>query len=132
MRLGASAICAAGIANAAYSVKDTFDSTNFFSEFNFFSGPDPTAGFVEYISAEAANSSGLAGYSNNAVYLGVDYTTSNPSSGRKSVRVTSNNAYTRGLIIADIAHMPGSTCGVWPAFVSTYPPPFHSIPLKVS
>ncbi|RDL38303.1 Glycoside hydrolase family 16 protein [Venustampulla echinocandica] len=116
MRLGASAICAAGIANAAYSVKDTFDSTNFFSEFNFFSGDDPTGGFVEYVSAAAANLTSLAGYSNNAVYLGVDHVTSNPAGGRSSVRVTSNNAYTHGLFIADIAHMPGSTCGVWPAF----------------
>ncbi|TVY81401.1 Endo-1,3(4)-beta-glucanase [Lachnellula suecica] len=116
MRLGASLVCAAGIANSAYTITDTFDHTNFFTDFSFFTAADPTDGFVKFASATAANSSGLAGYSNNAVYLGVDHTTVNPSGGRGSVRVTSNKAYTKGLFIADIAHMPDSTCGVWPAF----------------
>ena len=53
--------------------------------------------------------------------LGVDYKTMNPSSGRESVRVSSNKAYTHGLIIGDIAHMPDSTCGVWPAFWTVGP-----------
>jgi len=30
--------------------------------------------------------------------------------------LSSNKAYTHGLFIADIAHMPGGICGVWPAF----------------
>jgi len=116
LRLGASLVCAAGIANAAYAVQDTFDSTNFFDQFSFFNGADPSGGFVDYVSQVEANTSALAGYSNNAVYLGVDHTTINPIGGRGSVRVTSNKAYTKGLFIADIAHMPGSICGVWPAF----------------
>jgi hypothetical protein len=40
----------------------------------------------------------------------------NPAGGRASVRLTSNKAYTHGLFIADISHMPGGICGVWPAF----------------
>lgn len=40
----------------------------------------------------------------------------NPSNGRASTRVSSNKTYTRGLFIADIEHMPGAECGVWPAF----------------
>lgn len=36
-------------------------------------------------------------------------------SGRKSVRITSQNSWTHGLIISDIAHQPGGTCGTWPA-----------------
>jgi hypothetical protein len=114
--IASAVVCAAGIANAAYSIGDTFDSSNFFSEFNFFDGADPTEGYVSYASANVANSSGYAGYSNNAVYLGVDHTTVNPTGGRGSVRVTSNKAYTHGLFIADISHMPGGICGVWPAF----------------
>jgi len=116
LRLGASVICAAGITNAAYAIADNYDHTNFFNEFSFFSGSDPTNGFVTFSSASAANSTGLAGYSNNAVYLGVDSTTVNPTGGRGSVRLSSNKAYTHGLFIADIAHMPGGICGVWPAF----------------
>ena len=96
LRFYAALVCAAGIANAAYSIEDTYDHTNFFDEFSFFSGGDPTDGFVEYVSAGAANTSALAGYSNGAVYMGVDTTTVNPSGGRASVRVTSNKAYTHG------------------------------------
>jgi hypothetical protein len=116
LRLGAPVVYAAGIVNATYSIGDTYNTSNFFSEFSFFTASDPTGGFVDYSSAVSANISSLAGYSNGAVYLGVDHTTENPTGGRGSVRVTSNKAYTQGLFVADIAHMPGGICGVWPAF----------------
>ena len=116
VRLGASLLCAAGIANANYAIDDSFDHTNFFEKFDFFSGADPTNGFVKYASNAAANTTGLAGYSGNQIYLGVDSTTVNPPGGRGSVRLSSQKSYTHGLFIADIAHMPGGTCGVWPAF----------------
>lgn len=38
--------------------------------------------------------------------------------GRPSVRITTKKAYTKGLFIADIAHMPSNACGSWPAFWS--------------
>lgn len=106
----------AGIANAAYAIEDTYDATNFFEDFSFFTAADPTQGFVKYASAASANSTGMATISNGAVHLGVDHTTVNPAGGRASTRLTSNKAYTHGLFIADIAHMPGGICGVWPAF----------------
>ncbi|KAH9902015.1 glycoside hydrolase family 16 protein [Xylariomycetidae sp. FL2044] len=101
---------------AAYTIQDTYDQTNFFQGFEFFSGEDPTHGFVQYHSAVQANSTSLAGYANNAVYLGIDSSTMNPATGRGSVRVNSKKTYTKGLIIADIAHQPSSQCGTWPAF----------------
>jgi hypothetical protein len=117
MRLGASILCAAGTAKAAaYAIADTFDHTNFFDEYDFFNGADPTNGFVKYTTSATANASGLAGYSGSQVYLGVDSTTVNPSGGRGAVRLSSKKSYTHGLFIADIAHMPGGICGVWPAF----------------
>src|ERR1700710_3133101 len=100
LRFGACVVCVAGIANATYSLEDTFDTSNFFNDFSFFDGPDPTAGFVNYVGAVPANQTGIAGYSSNAIYLGVDHTTMNPSGGRESVRVSSNKAYTHGLFIA--------------------------------
>jgi hypothetical protein len=115
LRSLAALACVAGIASAQYTIQDTFDTSNFFDSFSFFSGSDPTSGFVDYIDAQTANETSLAGYANNAIYLGVDYTTTNPSGGRASVRMTSNAAYTHGLFIADIQHMPGGICGVWPA-----------------
>lgn len=106
----------ANTASAAYTVEDAYDSSNFFNGFNFFNGPDPTHGFVDYTDAPTANLTSLAGYSGNAVYLGVDHTTVNPAGGRASVRLESTKQYTQGLFIADIQHMPGAECGVWPAF----------------
>lgn len=97
-----------------YSLVDTYDSSNFFSEFTLFSGGDPTGGFVDYQSDQgAAQSAGLINTNNNQVYMGVDSTNtvSTSSAGRPSIRVTSNKSYTHGLFIADIAHMPGSICG---------------------
>ncbi|KAL2066252.1 hypothetical protein VTL71DRAFT_2323 [Oculimacula yallundae] len=110
------ALLGVGFAKAGYVLEDTFDSQNFFNEFDFFADKDPTEGFVKYSNAATANISSLAGYVNNAVFLGVDHTTVNPPQGRSSVRVSSKKAYTHALIIADIEHMPDSQCGAWPAF----------------
>ena len=67
--LGVTVLCAASIANAAYVIEDTYDTTSFFSEFDFFADKDPTGGFVKYSSAETANISSLAGYASNAVCM---------------------------------------------------------------
>jgi hypothetical protein len=51
-------------------------------------------------------------------YMGVDYSTTifpNMTQGRASVRIESKKTFTHGLIISDIAHMPGGICGTWPA-----------------
>ncbi|KAI1845247.1 hypothetical protein JX265_005402 [Neoarthrinium moseri] len=106
--------------HSAYTIQDVYDTTSFFDGFEFYSGPDPTNGFVNYHDAALANTSSLAGYASGGVYLGADFTTMNPSTpGRGSVRVNSKKTYTKGLFIADIAHMPSSSksgCGLWPAF----------------
>jgi beta-glucanase (GH16 family) len=110
-----------GIAQAAkYTQIESYDASNFFDKFDFFSGGDPTHGFVKYVDKNTANQAGLAGLSQGGVYLGVDNKTKT-TTGRNSVRVTSKRAYTKGLFIADIAHMPvgtgpGESCGLWPAF----------------
>lgn len=103
-------------ANAAYTLVQTYDHTNFFNEFSFFTGTDPTAGYVEYVEQSIAQNAGLIEIENNQVYVGVDHTTYNPAGGRESVRLTSNEVFTHGLFIADIEHMPGGICGTWPAF----------------
>jgi hypothetical protein len=101
---------------ATYHHVDTYDHTNFFSAFQFITGADPTHGFVNYVDQTTAQNTGLINTKNNQVYVGVDYTTAYPTNGRNSVRLTSNKAYTHGLFIADISHMPGGICGTWPAF----------------
>ncbi|PQE19384.1 hypothetical protein CJF30_00009820 [Rutstroemia sp. NJR-2017a BBW] len=100
----------------AYYLSKTYNTTNFFKDFTFFSATDPTKGFVAYESLANAEAAGLAYTSDNQVYLGVDHTTVNPKNGRASVRLESKQAWGQGVFIADIEHMPGGICGVWPAF----------------
>ncbi|CAN8099000.1 unnamed protein product [Discula destructiva] len=107
-------------AATSYALADSYTSANFFDEFTFYTGADPTNGFVDYQSATAASASGLAGFSEGGIYLGADYQTKNPSGGRASTRVASNKSYTRMLLVADVAHMPVG-CGTWPALWSFGP-----------
>ncbi|KAK4190535.1 glycoside hydrolase [Podospora australis] len=123
LALGAAAAFTINLAQATsdYRIVEVYNSSNFFQEFDFFDQPDPTNGFVEYVNATTANVEGLAGFTEGGVYLGVDYT-SQTTTGRKSTRVSSKKAFTGGLFIADIAHMPAGgsrntdSCGIWPAY----------------
>ncbi|KAL1843027.1 hypothetical protein VTJ49DRAFT_3341 [Mycothermus thermophilus] len=115
----------AAVAAPTYQLVDNYDASNFFSSFDFFTARDPTNGFVQYIDQKTATARGLASRPHGAVYLGVD-AVNKTTSGRASVRLTSKKAYTRGLFIADIEHMPagigpGGSCGLWPAFWSFGP-----------
>lgn len=107
-------------AATSYTLEDSYTSANFFDEFTFYTGTDPTNGYVDYQGATAASASGLAGYSDGGIYLGADYQTSKPANGRASTRVSSNKAYTHMLLVADVAHMPVG-CGTWPALWSFGP-----------
>ncbi|KAI1426839.1 glycoside hydrolase family 16 protein [Xylaria sp. FL1777] len=103
----------------AYSLSTHYAGQGLLDSFSFFTGEDPTNGFVSYQSREAALASNLISIDElNRVRLGVDSvnTYSTSDKGRPSVRLTSNDQFTHGLFIADFAHMPGSTCGTWPAF----------------
>jgi hypothetical protein len=64
---------------------------------------------------DQAKSAGILLQNADNIVLGVDHTNVTPN-GRASVRFQSNKLYSSGLIIADLAHMPGSACGSWPAF----------------
>lgn len=102
--------------HASYVLDTEYNPDNFFQEFDFFTDPDPTEGFVQYVDGPTAMSKGMAGSASGAVYLGVDYNTQGPTNGRQSTRVQSRKTFTKGLFVADLAHMPASTCGLWPAF----------------
>lgn len=83
----------------------------------YFQDTDPTHGFVQYISQADAQNAGLISQGSGPAYMGVDYSTtlSTTAQGRQSVRITTQKSWTHGLFIGDIAHMPDSTCGAWPA-----------------
>lgn len=105
---------------AQYTLQTDFFQGNFFDQFTFWDTADPTQGFVQYVDQATAQSAGLIKQNGNQVILAVD-STSTTSTGRQSVRLTSKQIYQSGLIIIDLAHMPGSICGTWPAFWTVGP-----------
>ncbi|KAJ5739997.1 Concanavalin A-like lectin/glucanase subgroup [Penicillium manginii] len=108
-------------ASSSYSLVENWHGDKFLDFFNFHVGEDPTNGFVNYVDQSSAESSGLVKVlDSGGVYIGVDHkkTISTSSQGRDSVRIGSKKYYDESLVIADLAHMPGSVCGSWPAFWS--------------
>ncbi|RSL89206.1 hypothetical protein CEP51_001331 [Fusarium floridanum] len=103
----------------SYSLKDTIEGESFFDEFNYFTGYDPTGGFVHYVPKEQATSLNLTYASSSSAILRVDTSVGpndepNASTGRFSVRIESKNTYDDGLFIFDVKHTPYG-CGTWPA-----------------
>ncbi|KAL8749892.1 MAG: hypothetical protein Q9184_006624 [Pyrenodesmia sp. 2 TL-2023] len=111
----------AKLGHAAYHLQDDYSAANFFNMFNFDTFDDPTHGYVNYVDQATANSQGLLRTTNGQVTFGVDHTNIASGRGRTSIRLTSKAQYTRGLVVVDLAHMPGSICGAWPAFWMTGP-----------
>ncbi|KAJ5994096.1 hypothetical protein N7451_009820 [Penicillium sp. IBT 35674x] len=102
-----------------YELVESWQGEEFFDYFHFYTGDDPTNGWVTYLDQASAESSGLVKVTDSgSVYIGVDHTTtlSTSGSGRDSVRVGTTKYYEHSLVVADLAHMPGSVCGSWPAF----------------
>ena len=71
--------------------------------------------YQSYSDASSANPP-LVSTLSNAVKFGADHTNIASGRGRKSVRLESTASYTRGVFVLDVAHMPGSGCGAWPAY----------------
>ncbi|CAI7595483.1 unnamed protein product [Penicillium glandicola] len=106
----------AQVSSATYTLSDDYGtSDSFFDKFTFYTDTDPTSGFVSYVDRTTASSNGLIN-TGNGVYIGVDHNNTASQPGRQSVRLESTSTYKHGLVILDLAHMPSSTCGSWPAF----------------
>ena len=102
-----------------YHLQDHYTATNWLDSFSFQAVPDPTQGYVTYEDGPSAQKNGLFKTDNGKVYMGVDSTNPATGTGRQSLRMQSTKAYTHGLVILDLAHMPASICGTWPAFWTT-------------
>ncbi|KAJ3396133.1 hypothetical protein HDU92_004002 [Lobulomyces angularis] len=99
------------------SVRLTHDlrSNNLVDHFDFFTGADPTHGFVKYVDRDTAFREGLVKNEGGRFILKSD-TGEIAFNGRKSVRIESKQAFNRRtLIMLDLDHMP-TGCGTWPAF----------------
>lgn len=117
--------------HAAYTLIDSFSGASFFDTMDFFTEADPTNGTVTYVDFETATSNRLIGLvapssssrtssdsnssatSSESVYIGVDHS-SITTAFRPSIRISTQQSWTHGLLLADIASAP-TGCGTWPA-----------------
>ncbi|KAK0383540.1 hypothetical protein NLU13_9451 [Sarocladium strictum] len=111
--------------NLTYNLVDTYGGESFFDKFDYFTGYDPTFGFVHYVPRPQAQQLNLTYATSNSAVLKVDTSVGpesepNASTGRFSVRITSQKTYENGLFIFDIHHTPFG-CGTWPALWLTDP-----------
>ncbi|KZV65182.1 glycoside hydrolase family 16 protein [Peniophora sp. CONT] len=102
---------------ANYTGSDFMDT----SKWNYFTGQDPTNGKVDYLSLTNAKKAGLVKSSGDKFIMSVETGDLPSGTDRKSVRISSVQQWSSGLIIADFEQMPHGcgTCdteGVWPAF----------------
>jgi hypothetical protein len=100
-------------------IADADSGTSFFDNFDYFTGYDPSSGFVHYVPSAQAQSLNLTYAGSSSAVLRVDTSVTsdsvpNASTGRFSVRISSKTQYTDGLFIFDILHTPIG-CGTWPA-----------------
>lgn len=96
------------LVQAQYSLLTDYFASDFFGQFDFFDGADPTHGSVLY---QGRDDSLISSSSNNAqMHVSTEQSTPN---GRPSIRLTSKESYQSGLIVVDVAHMPGGICGTW-------------------
>ena len=100
----------------SYTLQDTYSGTDFFDQFDYFTGYDPSSGFVHYVPAETATSStyNLTYASSSSAVMRVDTTDTDASTGRYSVRITSKKQYDSGLFVFDVLNSPYG-CSTWPA-----------------
>ena len=110
------------------------------SEWDFFTGSDPTGGNVAYQSSSDAQSKGLAYVDacDNSTVLAVDSTSTVAAGGTRDscvetviiiiyashhscrVRITSQKSYNGGLFVLDASNMPVG-CSTWPSFWTVGP-----------
>ncbi|KAG2051031.1 glycoside hydrolase family 16 protein [Suillus hirtellus] len=105
-----------------YTIQDYYQGKDFFNDWDFYTGSDPTGGNVVYQNKSAAQSERLAYVnSDGTTVLAVDSTSTVAAGGdRDAVRITSQNSYNGGLFIMDASKMPVG-CSTWPSFWTVGP-----------
>ncbi|KAG1834110.1 glycoside hydrolase family 16 protein [Suillus variegatus] len=108
--------------DGTYTIQDYYQGEDFFNDWDFYTGSDPTGGNVVYQNKSAAQSERLAYVnSDGTTVLAVDSTSTVAAGGdRDAVRITSQNSYNGGLFIMDASKMPVG-CSTWPSFWTVGP-----------
>ncbi|KAH7105249.1 glycoside hydrolase family 16 protein [Auriculariales sp. MPI-PUGE-AT-0066] len=103
-------------ANLSYKLTRNVVGRQFYDNFRFFSGPDPTAGLVEYQTLENARRLNLTSADAGSFIIAGDSTSIlKPGQGRKSTRIESSWTLGNHVHILDLGHMPAGRSS-WPAY----------------
>jgi len=106
------------LSSATYNLKASWSGQAIFDNFNYFSGNDPTNGYVYYATQQQANDWGYTYVQNGQAWIRSDDSSVSSGSGRGSVRLQSKQTWTKGLFLFDVAHMPFGS-GTWPSIWTT-------------
>ncbi|TIC65241.1 hypothetical protein E3Q01_02280 [Wallemia mellicola] len=101
-----------------YELVKDMQGEEFFDYFYFYADEDPTHGYVDYVDSKYAFKEGLAGMTDSGRPFFRVESTPKITGPRKSIRLESNFNYTGGVVLLDVWRVPGSVCGLWPAFWS--------------
>jgi len=107
----------APVLGGTYSRNQNIVGSGFYNAFQFQAIADPTHGRVNYVNMATAQSQNLTFASGNTFIMRADAHTvisDSSSTGRNSVRLMSNSAFSTHVAVFDIQHMPQG-CGTWPA-----------------
>jgi len=105
----------ASLCSAGYNLKQNWGPQQIIDNWVYFTGNDPTHGYVYYASKDQAKQWQYVTVQNNQAIIKSDSTTVSSGSGRGSVRISSPISFSKGLVIGDFGHMPEGM-GTWPAF----------------
>ncbi|KAH7883790.1 glycoside hydrolase family 16 protein [Phlebopus sp. FC_14] len=108
------------VPSSPWKTISTYSGSSFFNGWSFYTSPDPTNGNVQYVDQPTAQSAGLIEINNSGNAVMRVETTPQVQTNRKSVRITTEQIFTEGLVIMDAVHMP-TGCGTWPAFWTNGP-----------
>ncbi|KAI0793293.1 concanavalin A-like lectin/glucanase domain-containing protein [Abortiporus biennis] len=117
---GASSSSTSSPQSSPWKLKQSYQGSTFFDGWDFFVGADPTQGQVTYVDQNTAQSANLVEINSAGNAIMRVETTPQVQVTRQSVRITTTDTYTGGLVIMDSVHMP-TGCGTWPAFWSNGP-----------
>jgi len=106
--------------SSPWKVVQSYSGQNFFNGWSFYTDADPTNGNVQYVDQSTASSNGLLEVNSQGHAVMRVETTPKVSNNRMSVRVTTNQTFTQGLVVMDSVHMP-TGCATWPAFWTNGP-----------
>ncbi|KAH6884743.1 glycoside hydrolase family 16 protein [Coprinopsis sp. MPI-PUGE-AT-0042] len=103
-----------------YLLTETYQGTNFYDKFDWFSIPDWSHGRVNYTDRETSKRLNLTYATANTFILRGDYKTvlTADGPGRNSVRIRSKRAFKNHVAVFNVRHMPEG-CGTWPAIWET-------------